>query len=190
MRKLVERTKMLRLVDVEPHVFARRMVALAYEHARTVVTRLGGAELRIAEARLEASELREACEALALFAVEGKGSVRAISGHLRSLEVLTEVPGEGGLELGALEPTTELGIVVQAAKARLQIKEGVEPLSSGQLALLGSVYPQSLVRMVRSGELVPDERGQPPERGKVRSGHQFAPGTAARWLKQRGVPGF
>ena len=73
-------------------------------------------------------------------------------------------------------PNTELGLVMAAAKAREEVLGG-RPVNSTQLALLASLSPRAVQKLVADGEIAAGDDG-------------ISASTARRWLAARGVPGF
>lgn len=88
---------------------------------------------------------------------------------------LDELLGKSG------DPDTHVGLVLLAAKARMDVVGGRD-VTPRELAALGSLSALQVRRLIQNGRI--------KAKGSSDAGWRISPLEARRWLGERGVPGF
>lgn len=133
------------------------------------------------------SEAAEYARTVATFAAFGRGDVGPVVAGINALLGLYTAPGaepdRRTLERAA--GSDPLARAMLAATARLALQDG-ERVSAHGLAALAGVTLRAVQASDAGGELRGGRGGRQGGGGP----RTYAPGTAAKWLAARGVPGF
>lgn len=174
-----------RLERIVPEQVAAQIVANAVDQLRRQGLQLGFGELQpnTDPNYPLMTPLGRSVAGLGHFAKVGKAITPAeaqralveVYGALRPSQAYPEAPQETG---DLLDPTTEIGVLLMAARARVRLVGGAA-VSVAELAALASLNPSRIRQLITEGELARDSRS-----GLVT--HR----SAYKWLAYRRVPGF
>lgn len=150
----------LRLRDLDPHAVALEVCTALLDHVTSTLWQISPiGEVKtpgIEVAGLVGCQLYHSVRDLAQYAVRGGELDAPVQEYLVSLIPLySAAVGGGTADVDGLvesEPATPLGVVIAAAVARETLGEG-RPVTPAQLATLGGVDRDYLLRLAAAGDL-------------------------------------